>query len=52
MKIMVITATVLSVLPILCAAMMPNWYLGDTQNAVDKVGLSGELVTDGNNTPS
>ncbi|KAJ6630603.1 drug:h+ antiporter [Mycena sp. CBHHK59/15] len=35
MKTMVIFATVVSVLPILVALTMPNWYLGDLQNAVD-----------------
>lgn len=34
MKVMVITATFISVLPILLALAMPDWYLGDTQNAV------------------
>ncbi|KAH8109673.1 drug:h+ antiporter [Phellopilus nigrolimitatus] len=43
MKVMVITATGLSVVPILLALFMPNWYLGDTQNAVDAAALDGEV---------
>lgn len=35
MKTMVIVATLLSIAPILLSLGMPNWYLGDTQNAVD-----------------
>jgi hypothetical protein len=35
MVTMVIFATVASVLPILVALTMPDWYLGDMQNAVD-----------------
>ncbi|KAG2131593.1 major facilitator superfamily domain-containing protein [Suillus bovinus] len=41
MRIMVIAATVLSVVPILLALVMPNWYLGDKQNAIDAVDLTG-----------
>lgn len=41
MKIMVIAATVLSVVPVCLALAMPNWYLGDQQNAVDAADLSG-----------
>ncbi|EPQ50366.1 drug h+ antiporter [Gloeophyllum trabeum ATCC 11539] len=42
MKIMVITATVLSVVPVLISLTMPNWYLGDTQNAVDDADGSAD----------
>ena len=35
MKTMVVLATLMSVIPLLCSFFMPNWYLGDTQNAVD-----------------
>ncbi|KAJ8507930.1 hypothetical protein ONZ45_g9738 [Pleurotus djamor] len=42
METMLIVATVLSVFPILIAFAMPNWHLGDTQNAVDKKDLAGE----------
>jgi MFS family permease len=44
MKIMVTLATVLSVIPILLALAMPNWYLGDMQNAVDAADLTGRSV--------
>ncbi|OCH87436.1 drug:h+ antiporter [Obba rivulosa] len=46
MKIMVITATVISVVPIVLALFMPNWYLGDKQNAVDSADLTGERRAD------
>lgn len=42
MKTMVIVATALSVVPVLFSVLMPNWYLGDTQNAVDDADLAGE----------
>ncbi|KAI0742109.1 MFS general substrate transporter [Daedaleopsis nitida] len=35
MKTMLVAATVLSVLPLALALLMPNWYLGDQQNAVE-----------------
>ncbi|KAI5994577.1 major facilitator superfamily domain-containing protein [Pisolithus orientalis] len=41
MKVMVIAAVVVSVLPMLLALGMPNWYLGDKQNAVDAADLDG-----------
>ena len=44
MKVMVIAATVLSVFPIICALFMPDYFLGDTQNAVEDVDLTGEHV--------
>ncbi len=34
MKTMLIVATVLSVVPVGLALLMPDWYLGDQQNAV------------------
>lgn len=43
MKTMIIAATVLSVFPILFSLFMPNWYLGDKQNAVDAADLTGEV---------
>ena len=46
MKIMVIAATFASVLPVLLAFFMPNWYLSDKQNAVDEAGLDGEVDGD------
>ena len=42
MKLMLIAATVLSVVPLILAFFMPNWYLGDKQNAVDAMDLKGE----------
>ncbi len=44
MKLLLIGATVLSVIPLALALFMPDWYLGDTQNAVDAVDLRGERV--------
>ncbi|KAG1854483.1 major facilitator superfamily domain-containing protein [Suillus subalutaceus] len=44
MKIMVTTATVLSVIPVLLALAMPNWYLGDRQNAIDAADLTGRSL--------
>lgn len=44
MKIMVTVATILSVIPIFIALFMPNWYLGDKQNAVENVNLAGEII--------
>lgn len=44
MKIMLIAATALSVVPLLLSLFMPNWYLGDRQNAVDAADLKGERV--------
>ena len=41
MKVLTIAATVLSVVPILFSLMMPNYYLGDKQNAVDQTDLTG-----------
>ena len=42
MKAMVVAATVIAVIPVLLSIGMPNWYLGDTQNAVDEAALDGE----------
>ena len=42
MRILCIAATCLSVIPILCSLIMPDWYLGDGQNAVDRMDLRGE----------
>ena len=44
MRDMLIAATVLAVVPILLSLGMPNWYLGDRQNAVDAADLKGERV--------
>jgi hypothetical protein len=42
MKVMLIVATALSIVPPLVANLMPNYYLGDQQNAVDQADLTGE----------
>ncbi len=44
MKVLTIAATVFAVVPFALAFWMPNWYLGDQQNAVDNANLSGEKV--------
>ena len=44
MKILVIAATVLSVVPVLFSLFMPDYRLGDAQNAVDGTTLTGERV--------
>ncbi|KAK0471517.1 drug:h+ antiporter [Armillaria novae-zelandiae] len=46
MKVMLIIAVVMSVVPLIVAFFMPDWYLGDTQNAVDKENLTGEKVAE------
>lgn len=46
MKTLVIAAAVISVVPLVLSFFMPNWYLGDTQNAVDNVNLAGERVVE------
>jgi len=48
MKIITIVATVLSVFPFLLSFFMPDWYLGDSQNAVENVDLKDkQLDADG-----
>ena len=41
MKVMLILATALSVIPLVLSVFMPNWYLGDQQNAVEEADLLG-----------
>ncbi|KAI1784015.1 MFS general substrate transporter [Ganoderma leucocontextum] len=41
MKVMLILAMVLSVIPLVLSVFMPNWYLGDQQNAVEEADLIG-----------
>ena len=36
MKVMVLAATAVAIIPIILAFSMPNWYLGDTKNAVEE----------------
>ncbi|RDB27339.1 Siderophore iron transporter 3 [Hypsizygus marmoreus] len=50
MKVMLIAATVLAAVPLVLAFFMPNWRLGDTQNAVENVDLKGERVQDSDPT--
>ena len=42
MKIVLVLAAMLSVIPVVLSFFMPNWYLGDKQNAVDATDLKGE----------
>ena len=42
MKLMLIAATAVAAVPIVLSLFMPNWYLGDGQNAVDGTDLQGE----------
>ena len=44
MKYLCIAATVFAVPPLIMSFFMPNFYLGDAQNAVDGVGLAGDRV--------
>ncbi|KAF8149148.1 drug:h+ antiporter [Crassisporium funariophilum] len=44
MKIITIVATIFGFIPFALSFLMPNWYLGDQQNAVENVDLSGEKV--------
>ncbi|KAK0482096.1 drug:h+ antiporter [Armillaria luteobubalina] len=43
MKIMLIVATVMSVIPLVISFFMPDWHLGAKQNAVDQEDLAGEV---------
>ncbi|KAF9229770.1 MFS general substrate transporter [Gyrodon lividus] len=47
MKIMVLCAIIFSVVPVFLALGMPNWYLGDKQNAVDAANLTSRESMDG-----
>ena len=40
MEIMLVAATALSVVPLLLSLLMPDWYLGDQQNAVEEADFS------------
>lgn len=42
MKRMLIAAVVIAVIPLILSFFMPNWYLGDTQNAVTEKNIAGE----------
>lgn len=45
MKILTIVATCFAVAPLVLSFFMPNWYLGDQQNAVENKNLAGEPVS-------
>ena len=42
MKLMIIAALAVAVPPFVLSLFIPNWYLGDKQNAVDAADLKGE----------
>ncbi|TEB21698.1 drug:h+ antiporter [Coprinellus micaceus] len=44
MKVLCIAATAFAVPPLLMAFFMPDWYLGEGQNAVEGLGLDGHRV--------
>ncbi|QRV78334.1 major facilitator superfamily transporter [Ceratobasidium sp. AG-Ba] len=46
MKVMLIAATVIAVIPVALALLMPDYFLGDTQNAVEGTALTGETISD------
>ncbi|KAH8079829.1 drug:h+ antiporter [Cristinia sonorae] len=46
MKIILIVATCVSVIPIFLSYLLPNFYLGDTHNAVEGVDLKGEIIVE------
>lgn len=52
MKWMCIAATLFGVPSLLMAFFMPNWHLGDSQNAVEGVDLAGNLVGETASTES
>lgn len=49
MKVMLIAATVIAIIPLSLALLMPDYFLGDTQNAVEGTTLAGEVVADEHN---
>jgi hypothetical protein len=50
MRTLIIVSLVFSIVPTLLALLLPNWYLGDKQNAVDEADLTGEVKDGANNT--
>jgi hypothetical protein len=44
MKVMLIVATVMSVPPLILSFFTTNYYLGDTQNAIEGIDLAGKTV--------
>ncbi|KAG8752254.1 hypothetical protein FRC14_007194 [Serendipita sp. 396] len=46
MKILIIVALVIGILPIFIALTMPNYYLSDAQNAIDGLDITGKKVAE------
>ncbi|KDN44660.1 hypothetical protein RSAG8_05425, partial [Rhizoctonia solani AG-8 WAC10335] len=44
MKVMLIAATIIAIIPPTLALLMPDYFLGDTQNAVEGTTLTGEVA--------
>ncbi|CAE6385752.1 unnamed protein product [Rhizoctonia solani] len=44
MKVLLIAATVIAIIPPALALLMPDYFLGDTQNAVEGTTLTGEVA--------
>ncbi|CAE6431255.1 unnamed protein product, partial [Rhizoctonia solani] len=44
MKVLLIAATVIAIIPPALALFMPDYFLGDTQNAVEGTTLTGEIA--------
>ena len=42
MKIIAITATCIAAIPLALSFLIPDWYLGDKQNAIDTADFEGE----------
>ena len=46
MRTMILVALFLSCIPMFLAFLLPNWYLGDTQNAIEETDLVDELASE------
>lgn len=46
MEMILIVATALSIVPCVAALFMPDYYLGDFQNAVEETTLEGDKKVD------
>ncbi|GAB1522851.1 hypothetical protein RhiTH_005976 [Rhizoctonia solani] len=44
MKVLLIAATAIAIIPPALALLMPDYFLGDTQNAVEGTTLTGEVA--------
>jgi hypothetical protein len=51
MKILCSVATVFAVPTFILSFFIPNWYLGDQQNAIENVDLSGRKVDNPDEAP-